>query len=129
MENQNENTLTVNDLIEWSGDESYMILVVLDQKGIPFYRLKDIYRTIRSKIPEDFNYLKTTKRLCREKGLNFSRASLYTSLSEDHKGEDEKFYFVSEGLANIIINRFIDRNKIKRSRGRPPKYYEPPKLY
>jgi hypothetical protein len=128
MENTNENQLTINDLIEWSGDESYMILVYVNEKDIPYYRLKDIYRTIRTKIPPDFDYLKSAKTICKNKGLTFSRCSAYASLTEDHKGEDEKFYFVSEGLANIIINKFIDRNKVKRSRGRPPKNYQPPNL-
>ena len=128
MENINENQLSINDLIEWSGDESYMILVYLNQNGTPYFRLKDIYRTIRTKIPADFNYLESAKKVCKDRGLTFTRCAIYTSLTEDHRGESEKFYFVSEGLANIIINKFIDRNKIKRSRGRPPKNYQPPNL-
>lgn len=123
--NNQENFIGINDIIEWSGDESYLILITLSPKGIPFYRLKDIYRTIRTKLPSDFDCLASAKKLCKSRGMNYSRSIIHTNIKEF--GE-EKFYFVSEGLANLIINTFIDRSKIKRSRGRPPKNYEPPEL-
>lgn len=79
----------------------------------PYFRAIDIYRAIKS-IPEDFNVKASVEELCTSKKLGFLNLTKLVPLSDG-----ETHLFVDQRLGNIIINKFLDTNKIRKGRGRP----------
>lgn len=121
---QEDQKITITDLIEASAENNYLILMTFCKKDKPYFRLIDLFRCIADDLPEEEGLVDAVKSLCNIKKVSFIKNTMVSEV----EGSLGKFWFVSETLANIIIERYLNLNKVKRSRGRPQKNYTPPKI-
>ena len=125
MSLEQEPKITIDNLIEYSSEKDYLILIKIDPAGNPFFRLVDIFRTIANDIPKEKDLVTIVRKLANDKGVVFFKHAKVFKV----EGSAGKYWFVSEALANIIINRYLNLDKVKKTRGRPPKNYNPPKIH
>lgn len=101
-----EESVTIFYLIEVS---PYSIQVVV-RDGHPYYRALDILRSIML-VNRNIVLDKIVKKICTDNRLKYSDV-VFTNNS---------FLFISETVSNKLIEKHLDKTRIRRGRGRPPK--------
>lgn len=124
MTPEQDQKITIDDLIEYSSENDYLVLIKIDSRGTPFFRLIDIFRMIADNVPGEKNLVDLVRKVANARGINFFKNASTFKL----EGSIGKYWFVSEVLANAIIDKYLNLDRVKKTRGRPPKNYTPPKL-